>query len=83
MHFIGPDQLHGFEERLTTDVYPAGLRLDAGLAAAARPSASTWYHNMASLRAARVTEAAMQTDYDDEVCFRAVQKIRDLSLARR
>ena len=22
----------------------------------------------------------MQTDYDDEVCFRAVQKIRDLSL---
>ena len=23
MHFIGPDQLHGFEERLTTDVYPA------------------------------------------------------------
>ena len=24
MHFIGPDQLHGFERRLTTDVYPAG-----------------------------------------------------------
>lgn len=23
MHFVGPDQLHGFEERLTTDVYPA------------------------------------------------------------
>mgnify|MGYP001200722058 FL=1 len=23
MHFIGPDQLHGFGERLTTDVYPA------------------------------------------------------------
>ena len=23
MHFIGPDQLHGFEERLTTDIYPA------------------------------------------------------------
>lgn len=22
MHFIGPDQLHGFEERLTTDIYP-------------------------------------------------------------
>ena len=22
MHFVGPDQLHGFEERLTTDVYP-------------------------------------------------------------
>ena len=25
MHFVGPDQLHGFEERLTPDVYPAGM----------------------------------------------------------
>jgi len=25
MHFIGPDQLHGFRHRLTTDVYPAGV----------------------------------------------------------
>ncbi len=23
MHFIGADQCHGFEERLTTDIYPA------------------------------------------------------------
>ncbi len=27
MHFIGPDQLHGFEERPTTDVYPADLEM--------------------------------------------------------
>lgn len=25
LHFIGPDQLHGFAERLTTDVFPANL----------------------------------------------------------
>ena len=25
MHFIGPDQLHGFRRRLTTDVYPANI----------------------------------------------------------
>jgi choline-sulfatase len=25
MHFVGPDQLHGFRRRLTTDVFPAGL----------------------------------------------------------
>lgn len=25
MHFVGPDQLHGFEQRLTTDIYPADL----------------------------------------------------------
>ena len=23
MHFVGPDQLHGFERRLTTDIYPS------------------------------------------------------------
>ena len=23
MHFIGPDQFHGFEDRLTTEIYPA------------------------------------------------------------
>ena len=32
MHFVGPDQLHGFEERLTTDIYPADFWLDARLA---------------------------------------------------
>lgn len=25
MHFIGPDQLHGFKTRLTTDIYPSGF----------------------------------------------------------
>ena len=25
MHFIGQDQLHGFEDRLTSDIYPAGI----------------------------------------------------------
>jgi choline-sulfatase len=79
MHFVGPDQLHGFEERLTTDVYPSDFdwtpdwRLPAG-------ERLEWYHNTTSLLSSRVTEAAMQTDYDDEVCFRAVQKLRDLSL---
>jgi choline-sulfatase len=25
MHFVGPDQYHGFEERLTTEIYPADM----------------------------------------------------------
>lgn len=25
MHFIGPDQLHGFEDRLAADIYPAAM----------------------------------------------------------
>ena len=79
MHFVGPDQLHGFEERLTTDVYPSSFDWtpDWTLPAGERLE---WYHNTASLLAASAREAALQTDYDDEVCFRAVQKIRDLSL---
>jgi choline-sulfatase len=28
MHFVGPDQLHGFEERVTTDIYPADYARD-------------------------------------------------------
>ena len=78
MHFVGPDQLHGFEERLTTDVYPAGFdwtpdwRLDSG-------SRLPWYHNMSGVLGAGVREAAMQTAYDDEVCFRAVERIRELA----
>ncbi len=38
MHFCGPDQLHGFEQRLTTDIYPRGFRLDARLGPPARPA---------------------------------------------
>ncbi|HET6174216.1 MAG TPA: choline-sulfatase [Gaiellales bacterium] len=81
MHFVGPDQLHGFEERLTTDVYPSGFDWTPDWALPERERLE-WYHNTASLLSATVTEAALQTDYDDEVCFRAVQKIRDLSLRR-
>ena len=79
MHFVGPDQLHGFEERLTTDVYPSGFDWTPDWPLDPRERLE-WYHNTTSLLSSRVAEAAMQTDYDDEVCFRAVQKIRDLSL---
>jgi choline-sulfatase len=78
MHFVGPDQLHGFEQRLTSDVYPAGFdwtpdwRLPAG-------TRLPWYHTMNSVLETAVLEAATQTDYDDEVCFSACQLLRDLS----
>jgi choline-sulfatase len=81
MHFVGPDQLHGYEERLTTDVYPATFDWtpDWRLGAHER---LPWYHNMAGLLGAGVYESAMQTAYDDEVCFRAVERIRELALRR-
>ena len=45
MHFVGPDQLHGFEERRTTDIYPA----DFGWTPDWRQPderVDWWYHNM-------------------------------------
>src|SRR5258708_38946130 len=47
MHFCGPDQLHGFEERLTTDIYPADYGWTPDWTRPERrPS---WYHNMLSV----------------------------------
>ncbi len=78
MHFVGPDQLHGFEERLTTDVYPA----DFGWTPDYRKPGERidwWYHNMGSVTGAGVAEITNQLEFDDEVAAHAVQKIYQLS----
>ena len=78
MHFVGPDQLHGFEERLTTDIYPA----DFGWTPDYRKTGERidwWYHNMGSVTGAGVAEITNQLEYDDDVCHQAVQKLYDLS----
>ena len=76
MHFVGPDQLHGFEERLTTDVYPADFGWTPDYR---RPGERIdwWYHNMGSVTGAGVAEITNQLEYDDEVAFHATQKIYD------
>jgi choline-sulfatase len=78
MHFVGPDQLHGFEERLTPDVYPADLDWTPDWR---RPLSHPlpWYHTMESVLTPGVTPASMQQDYDDEVAFHAVRKLYDLA----
>jgi choline-sulfatase len=77
MHFVGPDQLHGFEERLTTDVYPA----DFGWTPDYRKPGKRidwWYHNLGSVTGAGVAEITNQMEYDDEVAFHGVQKLYQL-----
>jgi choline-sulfatase len=78
MHFVGPDQLHGFEERLTTDVYPADLIWTPDWR---RPVGERlpWYHTMESVLRPGVCEASMQLDYDAEVTFHARRQIFDLA----
>ena len=78
MHFVGPDQLHGFEERLTTDIYPADFGWTPNWDDAVGRF-DWWFHNMDSVVNAGVAEATNQLDYDDEVGFRAVRKLRDLA----
>ncbi len=78
MHFVGPDQLHGFEERLTTDIYPA----DFGWTPDYRKPGERidwWYHNLGSVTGAGVAEITNQLEYDDDVIHQASQKLYDLS----
>ncbi|MEO9895950.1 MAG: choline-sulfatase, partial [Paracoccaceae bacterium] len=76
MHFVGPDQMHGFEERLTTDIYPA----DFGWTPDYRKPGERiewWYHNMGSVTGAGVAGISNQLEYDDEVAYNAVRKVYD------
>ena len=81
MHFVGPDQLHGFEERPTTDVYPADFGWTPDWT---RPGERIdwWYHNLGSVTGAGTAEITNQLEYDDEVAHHAVAKLHDLSRRR-
>ncbi|OIN09157.1 choline-sulfatase [Oceanisphaera psychrotolerans] len=75
MHFCGPDQLHGFEERLTTDIYPADYGWFVNWEDFdTRPS---YYHNMSSVTQAGPCVRSNQLDFDDEVSFRAQRFLYD------
>ncbi|MFT6915902.1 MAG: choline-sulfatase [Motiliproteus sp.] len=75
MHFCGPDQLHGFEDRLTTDIYPADYGWFPNWEDFEnRP---TWYHNMASVTQAGPTLRTNQLDFDNEVIFHAERYLFD------
>ena len=80
MHFVGPDQLHGFEERRTTDIYPADfgwtpdwLNPDERI--------DWWFHNMDSVTKAGVAEVTNQLLFDDEVGHQGVRALHDLARA--
>jgi choline-sulfatase len=73
MHFCGPDQLHGFEERLTTDIYPADFGWTPDWDHPDdRP---TWYHDMSSVTEAGPCIRSNQLDFDEEVTFTAERSL--------
>ena len=78
MHFVGPDQLHGFEERRTTDIYPADFGWTPNWL---QPDERVdwWFHNMDSVTTSGVAEVTNQLLYDDEVGHQGVRALHDLA----
>lgn len=70
MHFVGPDQKHGFQDRITTDIYPSDFAWTPDWTRA-EARIDKWYHNMATVKESGPAVATFQTDYDDEVDFAA------------
>jgi len=82
MHFVGPDQVHGFSERLTTDIYPADFGWTANWDQVFKDNNQRyddWYHNMSSVKHAGYTAITNQFEYDDEVAHVAKHKLYDLA----
>lgn len=81
MHFVGPDQLHGFEERLTTDVYPSDHAWTPNWDDP-HERIDKWYHNMDSVKEAGSAATTFQLEYDEEVAFTAKRRIFDYAKHR-
>ena len=77
MHFVGPDQFHGYEKRHTTEIYPANFAwtVDWSKGREFRPTNLTMAPVLESGPAIRT----LQMDYDDEVGFASVQALYDLA----
>lgn len=77
MHFVGPDQLHGYEKRHTTEIYPANFAwtVDWAQGREYRPTNLTMAPVIESGPAIRT----LQMDYDDEVAHHGKQALYDLA----
>ncbi|MDG2480061.1 MAG: choline-sulfatase [Alphaproteobacteria bacterium] len=67
MHFVGADQLHGFDERLTSDIYPGDFAWTADWDAREHTDAGG---PDAGVKSGRCT-GSVQIDYDEQVAGEA------------
>lgn len=82
MHFVGPDQLHGFEERVTTDIYASDFTW------AADWSQTDEVYSPSKMSPAGAIESglcarSMQLDYDEEVTYAARRRLFDYARTDR
>lgn len=76
MHFTGAEQLHGFEERTTTDIYPSDFGWTADWSQTDQPYAPSRM-SLRSIVEAGLCQRNLQIDYDEEVCYHAEQRLYD------
>lgn len=80
MHFIGPDQLHGFERRLTSDIYPANYNLYRPWEQMGDPPRLANTNMAMGVKTAGPRPWTHQLEYDEEVHFRALEQLRHFGM---
>lgn len=75
MHFIGPDQFHGFQARLTPDIYPA----DFSWAPSWGEEGERDTNDERGVLISGICERSVQIDYDEQVTFQAIQHLYDIA----
>jgi choline-sulfatase len=75
MHYVGPDQLHGFEHRLTKDIHSTGFELTPDWTRGAYANPGTGVNR---LKNPGIIDWNTHLAYDDKVLFRTLEKVRDL-----
>ena len=78
MHFVGPDQLHGFEERLTSELYPTDFVWNKVGTEFTKEQVS----DARGVTHAGVTRNTVQMEHDELVAFTARRKLYDLAKRR-
>lgn len=80
MHFVGPDQYHGFEERLTTEIYPADMSWtpDADFRDFNSDEERGYTFGVSTIdtvKDAGPLARSMQIDYDEDVIHHAIREL--------
>jgi len=75
MHFVGADQLHGFETRLTSDIYPGDFYWTENLATRTAKTRS----DGRAVTQSGLCKRTVQLDYDELAMARAEQHLYDIA----
>lgn len=82
MHFLGPDQYHGFEDRLTTEIYPADLSWTPNWDPQAKKysfETGAGMSDIGTMLDSGKCSWSMQMEYDEEVFANARAKLYDFA----